>query len=510
MNTQQLDPYIRFGAAVIMANNKRLNGFYDIDNKIILNEISNALSQWRLKPKLSFSGKETVEYTYTNSEKGDATKGIFLAPHVITEDIKANNTFKAAKALMENLKKSVDNNENITMSIIPIAGEYLSFGISGKIGRGKPKLSLKEASLGMLTTLTSNKPALQHDRKNTTFLPDIEFDKLIDFIKITNRLRIQQTSSDLMIGKVHKEEKGNKSSKKVEYKPVRPRIYNGNFPNAPHSTILGNVALLGAIGELNKEAEVSKLTESVLESLKGATIYQISYGNATTFRYNHHVIDLAKSGNLKSIIDSIYYTALFQHPSRNSKARFDYEKFDMFASRFLILFNRPTFKDFLSFRAQYPYQMEILLETYFEKVENMEKINDEIVKSAKSLGKWINQVAYFHAKNSVKQSSDWDTISQVKAKALIEIESSAFSAKTGNALIAQVVTRAGRLSNMDAPAEAGLFMEKTASGDLPLENAKNLIIAFSRLTQKSEKQSLKNDNQEESEPEKSGEDKSNI
>ena len=62
-----------------------------------------------------------------------------------------------------------------------------------------------------------------------------------------------------------------------------------------------------------------------------------------------------------------------------------------------------------------------------------------------------------------------------------------FSAKSGDALIAYTITRAGRLSGFDAPTEASLFMEKAASGELSLEQAKNLIIAFSRLKSKKEK-----------------------
>jgi hypothetical protein len=64
---------------------------------------------------------------------------------------------------------------------------------------------------------------------------------------------------------------------------------------------------------------------------------------------------------------------------------------------------------------------------------------------------------------------------------LVELESAAFAAKSGDALIAQVVTRAGRLSGMDAPIESDIFMEATMNGKLQLSQAQNLIIAFSRL-----------------------------
>lgn len=174
---------------------------------------------------------------------------------------------------------------------------------------------------------------------------------------------------------------------------------------------------------------------------------------------------------------------LYKEGRRSTSNAFEYQKFDLFASRFLQMFNRPTFKDFLAFRAEYPYDIELLLNTYFC---DMEKIDKKIVISAKELGKWLNYVAYRSAQKEVGASSSWDDLIKAKAKVLVELESSVFSAKSGDALIAYTITRAGRLSGFDAPTEASLFMEKAASGELPLEQAKNLLIAFSRLKSKNE------------------------
>ena len=143
----------------------------------------------------------------------------------------------------------------------------------------------------------------------------------------------------------------------------------------------------------------------------------------------------------------------------------------------------------------------------------MEKIDKEIVTSAKELGKWLNYVAYRSAQKEVGTSSNWDDLIKAKAKVLVELESSIFSAKSGDALIAHTITRAGRLSGFDAPTEVSLFMEKAASGELSLEQAKNLLIAFSRLKYKNEEadDSKSNDNQSiDDENEEMKEDYSNI
>ena len=289
----------------------------------------------------------------------------------------------------------------------------------------------------------------------------------------------------------------------ITYEAKRPLIFRGNFPNPPRSSALGSVALLGAIGEFVKESKFSEQAKCVLESLKETTMYLVRYGGAATFTYNHHVIDLAKKGKLKAIIDSLYYSQLYNQ-DRRSSSNSEYQKFDLFTSRFLQLFNHAAFKDFLAFRAEYPNPVTILFNTYFMK---MEKIDPKIVSSARELGKWLNKVAYFTAKAEVKAgtSNYWEELRRVKSKALIELESSTFSAKSGDALIAQAVTRAGRLSGLDAPEAAALFMGKTASGELPLENAKNLLIAFSRLINKAEKKEVpieySNDDSEDAESE---------
>lgn len=190
------------------------------------------------------------------------------------------------------------------MSSMPIVGEFCSFS-EKNVGRGKPACSVYEQGLALVTTLTMTKPCLQ-DRisfSNVCIIPDIPLEEMIDFIKLFKRMRIQQLENDLMIGNVV-ENKGN-------YEPKRPKIFQGNFPNPPRSSSMGSIALLGAIGEMAKESEFSALAQRVLDSLKDATFYMIQYGNASTYTYNHYVVELAKKSKLKSIVDSIYYSELY-------------------------------------------------------------------------------------------------------------------------------------------------------------------------------------------------------
>ncbi len=485
-------PYTRYGYALLLAQ-KESNNPFDKESllKALNLQIQNGINNFRLKPTGVFKGKEIVDFTPCDQQKGDPSNGVFLSPNILSSDQKAGNVYKAAKALLKDLPKNVDKKTDATMSIMSIAGEYLTFN-ANETGRGKPKISYLEAALCAITTMTPDKPCLAYkkraggktERINTAVIPDLDEEDLKNFILVFNRMKRSNTTA-LFKGIVYKEK--NKKGEITKEKPSRPKIYNGNFPNAPSSSALGAIGLLGAIGEFSKEAGMKIETEAVLESLKEAKMYMISYGDAKTFTYNHYIIDLAKENKLKSIVDSVYYIELYQ--GKRGEKPDEYDKLDLFSGRFLQLFNSPAFKDFLSFRGEYPEPLLTLLFTYFNKIE---MIPIEIVQSARALGKWLNLVAYLVAKEEVKQgaSNYWEEIRKVKAKVLVELESSAFSAKSGDALIAHTVTRAGRLSGMSAPEGSALFMEKAMENDstvLNLDQAKNLLIAFSRLQNKIQK-----------------------
>lgn len=482
----------------------------EITFKEIKKELEKGLNTFSVKPIGDYCGQTKVQYEFTK-EKNDAKKYIFLAPNTITSEMKASNLYNAVCETCSEENINLLRAHDITQSEVPISGEFNRFTDKGTFQRGKSKATVFDQCLALITSTTALKPCLQYKsgaRKismdNTCLIPDLEISDLQNFIRLFKRIRIQKLDNSLMVGKV-KWDKG----KTLKYIPQRPNIFNGNFPNAPHSSALGSIALLGAIGEMTKEKDVSELANKVLESLKDCNFYAIKYGDASVFSFSHSIIRLAERGKLRRIVDSLYYVELYKEGRRSTSNAFEYQKFDLFASRFLQIFNRPAFKDFLAFRAEYPHDIELLLNTYFS---DMEKIDKEIVTSAKELGKWLNSVAYSSAKKEVG-SSNWDDLIKAKAKVLAELESSVFSAKSGDALIAYTITRAGRLSGFDAPSEASLFMEKAASGELPLEQAKNLLIAFSRLKSRIEETDkvTSNDNQSiENENEEMTEDYSNI
>lgn len=457
-------------------------------------EVQKGLNAFSLKVAGDYKGKEKVKYIFCG-EKNNAKESIFLAPNIITTEQRANDIYKAACDAIR-IPNDLSKSAKIGQTEMPMAGEFCSFSGKG-VGRGKTTATEFERLLALTTSLTPFKPCLQYfsrtSRDNVCIIPDLSLRGLVDFIKLFKRLRIQRLSSDLLVGKV--KIMANKNGEK-EYKPLRPLIYRGNFPNPPYSSVLGCLALLGAIGEMTKEKDTSALAKKVVKELDGSALYLIKYGDASVFSFNHYILQMAAHGNLQAIVASLYRCSLYKEGPRNSEigqkpnVLMEYDKFDLFASRFMQSFNSSAFQDFLSFRAEYPPELINLFLIYFEKMENIEP---QIVHSARELGQYLNKVAFFASTEdaktdeSRKDDDKEQRLRKAKAKALTELESSIFSARSGAALIAHVMTRAGRWVGLDAPEAAGLFMEKTCSGELDLEQAKNLLVAFLRIKYKSSK-----------------------
>lgn len=462
---------------------------------------------FRVKPAEEWKGKEKVKYQTENLKRGDTESGIFLSPTIVSSDMTAQKLWENVEEFKAKLvnKESVyfNEKESVKQTFAPTAGEYNN----GKSSRQTANITLMEAICCTITTISPDKPAFAQitikDKKrsysNTTILPDLPIHQLKQFITVFRRVSLFKTEN-LMVGNIYRtEDKG-----KVTEKPSRPMIFNGNFPHAPKSKALSALGLLGAIGEWAIEADDIGLAKDVLQSLESCPIYIVSADKVHITGYNHFVVKLAREARLGSVIDSLFYIQTyltFKKPKtgdlKETKKYRDLvqresDKVAFFAARFLHLFDEMAFREFLAIRAEYPAQLEILFKTFF-----MEKklIDPPIVASARQLGEWLNRVAYIVSKEEVERdaaSKSFDKkkksekIREEKAKILVELESSAFSAKTGSALIGQTVTRAGRLSQSDAPAEAQLFMEKTISGELELREAQQMLMAFSRLRSKLE------------------------
>lgn len=453
--------------------------FQNVDIVAYQECLNEGINHFRLEPKNPYAeNDEKVQYGFTNKKQGGGkATGLFLAPTIITKDKNASKLLASVNKLYKSItieSYDPDKIDNMTQLLAPTSGEYAN--------RKKPKTPIFEQICCAITTITPYKPAITRTYKdsgqvkvaNYTIIPDLVLKDLILFIGVFKKMYNQKVlNSELFVG--YKRKDGF----------TRPKISRGNFPYAPYSAALGVVGLIGAIGRWAREGDYIEDVNKVLESIKNRPLYVVSYGHAIPVSINHYIVNMAKENQLSTIIDSLYYVDILSSKAPRPKPQYDsnkYEVFDMFVSRFLQFFNKSAFNDFISVRAEYPMSLVKLFTTYFEKMELKDLENKkEIIESCASLGQWFNRLAYFVAKAEAGSEANQDKIRTTKAKVLVEIESAIFSARSGDELIGHALTRAGRLGSGEAPAEAALFMKSVASGEIKLDTAKNLIMAFSRI-----------------------------
>lgn len=459
--------YLKYAVALLMVNNQ-LTKESQIKTSHIEDEIMSGLGHFAINP-----GRETKKGTIYIDSK-DKKEGGFFTPNFTDQKLK-----KVLEEILQSLKSRKlnlsSNSDKIKKSVIPTFGEYISFSSSGINDRAKPKGTNWELCLGCITSSTPDKPCFRENGQNWFLIPDFEdLDDMKAFIKLFKRMRDTRTKN-LKIG-----------FRKQGYKKAfAPELLHGNFPNPPQKAVMGPIALLGAIGEMEKDKEVSALAHNVIEKLKDTCIYIISVKEIHVFFFNHVIIDMASKGKLCSIINGISHAKLYNNEKAES------EKYNLFTSRFLQMFNKTSFREFLSVRAEYPIEIKNLLITYFCKMEKNEK---EVVESAVKLGQFLNKAAFISAMNDSGhknwadlEKGDKEKVAQNKNKILISLESSIISAKTGDELLKRISLLIGRLCNISICKEAELFMKEIVEGGLTIERAKNLLLAFSRLENSEEK-----------------------
>jgi len=495
-----LHPFSKYGLALVMLK-ENLEDVKSITSSMLTKHLENGLSHFRMKTDNNPVTDDFIDYHFIDVQeildkkiKGNPGKGIFLCANIITDDLKAANAWSAVVGLLNKLAESpniFEEKGSITMGINPIAGELNN----GKKTKTNSSGSLLEVVCSAITNTTDIKPYLAYRDKGkyvpTTIIPDLELEEMKTFIQFYDlMLNTTINQNKLLRKKVYR-----KNGEKPKY--ARPPIYNGNFPFAPTSSMFGVVGLLGAIGRWSKEANKIVEGKRVLESLKDKPIYIIQYGNGQSITINHYIIDLAKDNKLSEIVFAIQRSEIYLPGENNRKAK-DSKKqlFDLLSSRFLQSFNKPSFKDFLSVRAEYPNTLIELFNYFFMNQMNIKK---EIVQSVRSLGLWLNYVAYKVGDNETdsikeqmkdspeqkekKKKERDEKVNKIKQKVLVELESSVFGARRPSEIL-NVIVRAGRLSGMSAPSESVIFQEAVLTGDVEMNDAKSMLMAFARTRNK--------------------------
>lgn len=476
-------PYPRYGlAAVLYHADIRTVSSETIPGKEELAELSakfigDSLHKYRLhtqdKPiddadtKLRFRYLKADELSTKKSAGQKAENYYYLAPHIATGDSSANRLIGEANEMIKKLfkGKELDKTIELKRSFSP----FITKINAGTKSLSNPKTTLLQAAFTMSATLTYYKPTawINKNSANQVIIPDLPLNDLLLFIDLFVKMSSMETGNP----KVRELKAGN-----INY---RPPLFNGNYPNAPKTPVFGPVGLAGAMGVWAKKANVLDQMDEVLDNLVKNPIYLVSY-EASLFKQihlGHHVARLAKEQNLPKAINGLYY-ADFYNPEHNKRDNPTRLLFLDMASRFLQLYSKSAFKDFLAFRLQYPHSFTPILEDYFMNKENISK---EIIESARIYGSYLNYVAYKIGKHEAENKETGREVNEAKARVLAQLESTAMSCKSSTALFAQLNVQAGRMSNIDVPEGASSFMEATNTGNISLDTAQQLILAYMRL-----------------------------
>jgi hypothetical protein len=498
-------PYSRYGLAIALFEAQMSIEDLTEENvsKVLAQAIETGLENFRL---MTDDNPETAEVLRFRPIKKDdllknsklvqsaglASQGKYIVPSVVTTDGDAKGTFDNAKKITESLQggASLLKPLELSRSFAPTTAKINN----GKSSQTPPKGTLFECACNVATTLTPIKPSAWTDGRNTAIIPDLPVDELMDFIELFQLMLNDSLRENILEARL--------DTTRTEKKYIRPRIFWGNYPFAPRETAFGAVGLLAAIGKWGQRAKQIERARKVLESIAGNELhagrpmYVVSYDSIAQVQFTHHVVKLAVSGKLSDMISAFsYQTRLYADtdgakPNRYaSDHKTNYELLSLMTGRFLQFFNQCAFQDFLAMRAEYQPIVEPLFREYFMETRMIDR---EIVESARALGQWLNRAAYRVADAGVEDKfSDTERarkVRQAKAKILVEFESAAMSATTPQDMMYRISTRAGRLLQMDMPADATKFLDETLIGEkLKPKDALHLLVAYMRLRQNYEK-----------------------
>lgn len=413
-----------------------------------------------------------------------APQGKYLYPSIIASDKQAKGTFVDAETILAALCDNtvpLSRSWELKRSIAPVTGEINNGGKE----KTNQKATLFEASCAAIATLTELKPSALTQGNNTAIFPDLEFPALCEFIHVFRKF--QAEGKTLLVGKPSKEQKFR-----------RPPIHDGNYPDAPHEAAFGPIGLLAAMGywAVRADETTRKETHLALESLAGRALYIISYASFSQYQFSHYIVELAKEGDLFTILSDFYRSSRPYATYDGSPLKRDLPVFRLmyFAlSRFLQQFDNPSFRDFLATRAEYPRSTSLLLGVYFMQAEHIPR---HIVESARSMGQWVNRVAYRVADAEVPlpggktrdELSNEDrklrepAVRKLKARYLVQFESYVMGAREPEEMFYRLTRTIGLAGGGDVPRDAVPFMDAANIGSfLTFKQAQQLLLAYTRV-----------------------------
>ena len=498
-------PYPRYGFAAalvvseLFAVPEDLNTWEDV-RQLAIDGLKNGLSFFSVytEDDPSVEGLQELNFKPVPAHKLSpgkangqiAAKGYFLAPHVVTSDGSAANTVGETRLLIQALEKCKTEKDlfkpyDLKRSFAPLTSKVNN----GSKSAQNPKASLRDSAFTCIATLTRFKPAVyaayqKGSFANAVVIPDLPLYDLshdsqesnypmLDFVEEFRKMQDGQQEENLMKSEVAPDKKSYK----------RPKLHKGNYPKAPSDRNLNAVSLVAAIAEWYKQnlgqGKRAAHIKAVLKSLEGRPLYIVSYEFARQERFSHHLISLALEHNVPKLQKAVWRSKIYGVDKPDDPKR---QLLNLAFTHLLQLYTSTDFKNFMTYRAEYPAEFSPIFNKYFMDAENL---SPTLVRSARAYGQSLNHAAYRTASkkfeddlNSGRTGLSKD---EYKARILTELESRVFSAKSRPELLSQISITIGRMTGKDFFPEAGEFMEGVLTENLSLKQVQYLITAFMRL-----------------------------
>jgi hypothetical protein len=466
--------------------------------------IDHELEQFRVKATDSVSDEDT-EYEYVprdELEPSGQTKsgGYYISPHIVTSDGQApSNLIKKARSFRDRLRagRALYKKEPLQRSFSPFTAKLNKSKTGYGASTSDPEAPFMQTAFTLVATLTRYKPAayVPHSPSgkwcNRVIVPDMDLQAMMQFVELFQKLRDSETP-DMLIARGG----------------GRPQMHEGNYPGAPPRAGFGPVGLVAAMGRWIQRAGTMQevgvtWAAKALEALPDRPLYLVSHQKNLfkQVRIGHHVARLSLRHDMVRAVRDLYtrnhegvYRTRFHNDDHNSYDSNHRQLFYEMAERFLRLYSLPAFRDFLSFRVQYAPSFSVIFEDYFMNTKE-QNLSAEVVHSARAYGAYLNEVAYWVGVEAAEETSRSEY--EEKARVLVQMESTVWSAKSPDDLFAQLNVQAGRASNNDVDANAERFMEAVHTGEVSLKKAQNLILAYLRLRTPNSNNSSEDDSDDE-------------
>ena len=440
--------YPRYGLADLVASAGDLSiesldlASLDEEGREKITDRATDLATYYLRQKLRVYGPPDQDtpgaegvLSEVESEVGQKSEGgYYTRPHALDE----------AGGSLNSAIKSPSPGKRLLKGHCPLAAK-MSIGYSSA---ENTKAGTYFNALSSVATYTPNKIAMRWPGTDDrlALIPDLGLEDMVTFIRFYRTY--VQPQVDLVGATVTKS--GN----------WRLSCNDGTYPDPAPPWAFGALGLTAGLMRWAERLGYVQRVRAILEAIDRVYIVGTKTKYQEVQSLQNHVVRLAEGGTLWSLLKDA------NDQVNAGDTDDELTPFRLFLRRWLSTFKRHEFERFLSIRSRYPSSFLPALRQYF-----LMSHDEALIESAKAAGHHISGKAYSAADGDTEEAN----------KILDSIESRLIEATEREEMIASLTTRVGRLTGSMFDPEATPFFDAVLTGEVELDAAKNLLMAYMRV-----------------------------